>query len=289
MERVNPVLAAAAAMTLIAGIVLLVAGLRQGADPLSRPPARSLLRSALARRNDARTLAGVGLAGGVLVWLVTGWLIAVVIGPVLAVGVPFLLAPTGAVSIARLDAMAEWTRSMAGVLGVGVGLEQALIATQRSTPEQIRPQVNALIARLRARWSTEAALRAFAEDLDDSTGDLVAAALILGSRRRGAGLAKVLTGLADSVASEVRARRQIETDRAKPRATARWVTLITLGVVGLMFLNTGYMAPYSSPLGQLILATLLAAYGGALLWLRNVAAGKPTPRFMGVTAKEATR
>lgn len=289
MERVNPVLAAAAAMTLIAGVVLLVAGLRQGADPLSRPPIRSLLRSALARRNDARTLAGVGLAGGVLVWLVTGWLIAVVIGPVLAVGVPFLLAPTGAVSIARLDAMAEWTRSLAGVLGVGVGLEQALIATQRSTPEQIRPQVDALIARLRARWSTEAALRAFAEDLDDSTGDLVAAALILGSRRRGAGLAKVLTGLADSVASEVRARRQIETDRAKPRATARWVTLITLGVVGLMFLNTGYMAPYSSPLGQLILATLLAGYGGALLWLRNVAAGKPTPRFMGVTAKEATR
>lgn len=289
MERVNPVLAAAAAMTLIAGIVLLVAGLRQGEAPLSRPPARSLLHSALARRNDARTLAGVGLAGGVLVWLVTGWLIAVVIGPVLAVGVPFLLTPTGAVSIARLDAMAEWTRSLAGVLGVGVGLEQALIATQRSTPEQIRPQVDALIARLRARWSTEAALRAFAEDLDDSTGDLVAAALILGSRRRGAGLAKVLTGLADSVASEVRARRQIETDRAKPRATARWVTLITLGVVGLMFLNTGYMAPYSSPLGQLILATLLGAYGGALLWLRNVAAGKPTPRFMGVTAKEATR
>ena len=68
----------------------------------------------------------------------------------------------------------------------------------------------------------------FADDLDDATGDLVAANLILGARRRGAGLASVLEGLAESVAADVRARREIEADRAKPRATARWVTLITV-------------------------------------------------------------
>ena len=51
-------------------------------------------------------------------------------------------------------------------------------------------------------------------------GDLVAANLILGARRRGAGLASVLEGLAESVAADVRARRQVEADRAKPRATA---------------------------------------------------------------------
>jgi len=41
-------------------------------------------------------------------------------------------------------------------------LEQALIATLRSAPEPIRPEVARLVARLRARWSTEAALRALA-------------------------------------------------------------------------------------------------------------------------------
>jgi tight adherence protein B len=74
------------------------------------------------------------------------------------------------------------------------------------------------VSRLRARWSTEDALRAFADDLDDATGDVVAANLILGARRRGAGLASVLDALAESVAADVRARRR---DRGRPGQTAR--------------------------------------------------------------------
>jgi hypothetical protein len=52
----------------------------------------------------------------------------------------------------------------------------------------------------------------------------VAATLILGAHRRGPGLAAVLDDLAGTVAEEVRIRRGIEADRAKPRTTARWVT-----------------------------------------------------------------
>ncbi len=102
--------------------------------------------------------------------------------------------------------------------GAGAGRDPAL------DPGPDPAEVHRLVARLRARWVTEDALRAFADELDDSTGDLVAANLILGARRRGAGLASVLEGLAESVAADVRARRQVEADRAKPRATARWVT-----------------------------------------------------------------
>ena len=57
-----------------------------------------------------------------------------------------------------------------------------------------------LVARLRARWDTETALRAFADDLDDVTGDLVAANLILAARRRNRSLSSVLQGVAESVA-----------------------------------------------------------------------------------------
>jgi Flp pilus assembly protein TadB len=163
-----------------------------------------------------------------------------------------------------------------------MGLEQALIATQRSTPGGLAPDVDRLVARLRARWTTEAALRSFADDLDDATGDLIAAALILGSRRRGAGLSTVLAGLSESVAAEVRVRRQIEADRAKPRSTARRITLITLGVLGALFLlNPTYVAPYGTPVGQLTLVLLLAAYAGALLWLRRAAEDRPMPRILG--------
>ena len=185
--------------------------------------------------------------------------------------------------------MEEWTRSLAGVLTVGVGLEQALIATLRSTPTAIRPEVSRLVARLRARWSTEDALRAFADELDDATGDLVAANLILGARRRGAGLASILESLAESVAADVRARRQIEADRAKPRATARWVTIITVSVLAVLALTGSYIEPYGTPLGQALLALLLTLYVLTLVWMRRMATGATLPRFIGTPAGASAR
>lgn len=220
---------------------------------------------------------GVGLAG----WAVTGWVLAVVIAPVAVIGLPALLAaPPAAIQITRLEAMEEWTRSLAGVLTVGIGLEQALVATLRSAPAPINAEVNRLVARLRARWDTETALRAFADELDDATGDLIAANLILGARRRGAGLASVLEGLAESVAADVRAHRQVEADRAKPRSTARWVTLISASVLVVLALSGQYVEPYASPIGQVILVVLLSAYVATLIWMRQMAIGKPLPRFL---------
>ena len=95
-----------------------------------------------------------------MVALLTGWLVAVVVVPAAVAGLPVLLsAPPAGSTIDRLEAMEEWTRSLAGVLTVGIGLEEALVATLRSTPDPIRPEVARLVARLRARWSTEDALR----------------------------------------------------------------------------------------------------------------------------------
>jgi len=234
-----------------------------------------------------RWLLAAGLVLGVTAALLTGWLLAVVVIPVAAIGLPVLLSSGGETEqIRRLEAMEEWIRGLSGVLTSGVGLEQALIATLRSTPDAIRPEVGRLVARLRARWSTEAALRAFADDLDDATGDLIAANLILGAKRRGPGLASVLEALAESVSADVRARRQVEADRAKPRTTARWVTIITIGVLAVLAFTGTYVDPYKSPFGQLLLSVLLGAYAAVLIWMRRMAAGKPLPRFIGVAARE---
>ena len=232
----------------------------------------------------------LGAAAGVLVASLTGWLIALAVLPLAAAGIPYLLSsPEAGRQIKRLEAMEEWTRSLAGVLTVGHGLEQALVTTLRSTPAAIRPEVAALAARLHARWSTADALRAFADDLNDATGDLIAANLILAAQRRGAGLANVLEGLAESVAADVRARRAIEADREKPRSAARWITIITIAVLGLLAFNGTYIKPYGSPLGQSILGLLLASYVAILLWMRRMARGERLPRFIGRSVAEKSR
>ena len=197
-------LAALSGALVTAGVLGVIASLRP--RPVA-PPTNPRRTAALRRRvrkipTRTRVLALVGFSAGAVVAVLSGWLVAVVAIPLAVVGLPSLLrSPAETAQIERLEAMAEWTRNLAGVLTVGVGLEQALVATLRSTPEPIKPEVSRLVARLRARWSTEDALLKFADELDDATGDLVAAYLILGARRRGAGLASVLQGLAEPVAA----------------------------------------------------------------------------------------
>lgn len=275
-----PLLIAALSGGLIAGGLAVLIRELHGVEVTERPGRSHVRLPHLSRRT--RILLATGVAVGIVGWLVSGWPLALVIAPAAIVGLPYLLsAPDAKERIGRLEALEEWTRSLAGVLTVGIGLEQALITTLRSTPEPIADEVGLLVARLRARWATEDAIRAFADDLDDATGDLVAGNLILAARRRGAGLANVLDGLAESVAADVRARRQVEADRAKPRATARWVTIISTSVLIVLGLTGSYIEPYGSPLGQAILAVLLTAYVATLLWMRRMAEGRRLPRILG--------
>ena len=191
---------------------------------------------------------------------ITGWVLALLVVPAAAFGLPWLLSAPRP-DIAQLEALQEWTRALAGVLGEGQGLEQAIPSTLRSTPEPLQPHVRRLVYRLRAGWMTPDALRAFGDEIGTTTGDLVVSKLILASRRRGDGLVQALRDVAASAADDVAARRRIEADRAKPRGNARFVTLVSAGTIAVLSLgSTSYMEPYQSPFGQLVLAVLLAAY-----------------------------
>ncbi len=75
-------------------------------------------------------------------------------------------------------------------------------------------------------------------------------------------------------------RRKVEADRAKPRANARWLLLITLAASGLAALNGDYLAPYGTVLGQLVLAAIAGLIVGCLLWMRRLTAAVPSARFL---------
>jgi hypothetical protein len=204
-------------------------------------------------------------------------MIALIAVPLLAVALPTLLRGHNSQrDIDRLVAMEEWTRSLSGLLTAGASLEQALIASLRGAPAPIRPQISRLVARLRAHWRSEQAIAALGDELADPTGDIIAATLLLGARQRGFGLAAILSGLAESVSLDVRGRRQVEAEAAKPRATARWVTAITLAMLAALMASGSYFASYRSGIGQIILAGLLCSYLLILAWMRRIAAG-PSP------------
>jgi len=277
----NPLVPALVGVLGLGGVMGLVAGLRRA--PISTAaPARPRVLTRLARVPRRILISGVlAVAAGVLVALLSGWVIAMVVFPLAAVGLPVVLgASDEAHTIERLEGLAEWARNLSGVITVGVGLEGALVATLRTAPDVIRPEVATLVSRIRSRWNTGEALRAFADEFNDSTGDLVAATLILAAQKRADGLAQILSGLAESVAAEVAARRHLEADRSKPRQTARIVTLITVVCLVGMATTGQYLEPYRSPVGQIVLSVLLALYVGGLVVMRRMARVKPLPRLL---------
>lgn len=281
-------LAAVSVLLVAVGTAVAATGLRGvPVDVVARRPAPAFLAVFTASdlrpraRRRHRVLVGCAVAAGLVTWLTTGWIAAVLVLPATAVVLPRLLSPApSGTDVAQLAALAQWVRGLAGLLVAGAGIEHAIQASVASAPPAVEGPVSALAARLRAQVPTERALRALADDLDDATGDLVASALILGTRRREGGLAAVLEDFAASVADEVRMRQAVEADRAKPRNTARWVTGVSITVITVLFLVTDYMDPYRDGAGQLVLIALLSGFVASLAWMRRLSAGSPTPRFL---------
>lgn len=252
-----------------AGLLLVILGAlpRPPRAAAPRPSRRAVGRWSRLAPATRRGLLG-GLAAGAVVSLITGWMVWLLLIPAAAVGLPALMRPpsTGT-PVPVLEALEEWTRGLAGVLTVGAGLEQALITSARSAPDPIRTPVTALAARLHSRTPTPLALRAFADDLNDATADLIVLSLTLVATRR-IGLAPALTSLAGSVAKDVANRRAIDADRAQLRTTTRWITGLTVVMMGGLFLSGEYIAPYRTPLGLIALLVLVGAYAATLAWMK---------------------
>ncbi|GAB3971268.1 type II secretion system F family protein [Actinoallomurus acanthiterrae] len=272
----------------VAGGVLLTVRALTGVPPAKatsgRPPARwrEFLHSAgdPSRRN--RLLAAVAAGLGVL--LVLGWPVAAL---AVAAGVyvlPRMLSGRAAQQrIVRLEALEAWARRLAEVMGASRGLEQTLTDSLRVAPTPIREPVALLAERLKNRAGTEQALRAFAAELDDPVGDLIATALILAAKRRGPGTRQALTALADAVAQEVRVRREVEAERASLRTTLL-VIVISVGALTGLFIASGTLAaPYDTPVGQLVLAGVTGLYAGGLWWMRRLATISTGTRLLQAT------
>jgi Flp pilus assembly protein TadB len=232
---------------------------------------------------DARRRAPVGLLVGLLTLVVTHWPVGGLAAFGLALGWPVLLGGAGSEKVAtqRLEALAIWTESLRDTTAGSVGLEQAIIATSRTAPTPIAPELIALADRLRVRMPLTVALHRLADDLNDASADLVVAALLLNSRLRGPGLRQVLTSLSESARAELEMRGRITAGRAATRRSVQIVVGFTLAfVLGLVLLNRAYVEPYRTPLGQLVLAIVVGFFAAGFVWLRRLSSYDMPERFL---------
>jgi hypothetical protein len=90
-----------------------------------------------------------------------------------------------------------------------------------------------------------------------------------------------LHALADSIQAQLKGRRAIEMERAKPYVVVRQVTVISMLTLLLVLgLNPQFFEPYRTPLGQVILSVLVCLYLGSLILMRRRAQQRPRQRIL---------
>lgn len=284
-----PIIAAAVGLLLVGGILAIVAGARRvwaarqgpSAESLEEVWARLSRRPPGARGRRRDVLLVGSLAAGFVIAALTGWVLAIPLAPAVILGLPALLSIPTSREVELLEALDRWVRNLSATLSTGKSITDAIRLSRRHAPETISADLDVLVVRLNNRWDTRDALMRFADALDSPDSDAVIAALILAANRGSTGAATTLHELAESLQAQLKARRVIETERAKPYLIVRQVTVISLVTLALvMIIGAGYFAPYATALGQLILVPLIAAYVGSLILMRRRARTRPRARIL---------
>jgi Flp pilus assembly protein TadB len=271
-------LAALAGAAVAAGLVLLARELVRREPPAGLPPRRI---RALAVSAGTRRQLLLAVVAALAVLAITRWPMAGIGAGAAVLFLPRLNFFRGERRRTEvLEALEQWTRRLADMLTASRGLEDALEVSARSAPAAIAGPVAALVGRISARSGTEAALRAFAADINDPAGDRIAAALIIATGRRGGAARGVLNALAVMLARDVAARRDIEAERAQHRTTVKWITAFVAAFSVFAVLNRSYSAPYGTVAGQVVLGLVLALYAAGLAWLHRLGGIAAPGRFL---------
>jgi tight adherence protein B len=252
------------------GVAIAVVGL-----PSRAQLARGIHRYRSSDLAVATVIGGAGL-------LLTQWWAGAVLAFVGGLFIPYILRRRREVekAIRKTEAVAGWIENVRDTLVTG-DMKDAIIASSSVAPEAIRGELQLLQARLLRKEPLGDALRQFARDLDDATGDLAVAALALAYERQGQNLRAVLALMAQSAREEAQMQRRVQAGRARLQTVATIVTVFSLVVLVLLVqLNPQAVAEYNKASGQIALLVIGMVFAGGLLLLVRMGEVRKIPRFL---------
>jgi tight adherence protein B len=271
------------------GLMLVTIGLTRRDDgPTHLEPESPLSRFASARGPVNRRRVALCVVVGVVVAVLTRWPVAAALSVAGTWALPQIIGSDRdhARLVARIEGIAAWTEALRDNLYGAAGLEQAITASAIESPEAIRDEVTRLATRLNCGWRMTDALRAYAAELADATADLVVAGLLMAARGSAGQLGEVLGELAGSARAKVASRQRVAAGRKRNRTSARVIVGATLAMAGILTLiNRGYLRPFDTPFGQIVLLAAGGCFGLAFWWLARLMRDRDPARILsGVTA-----
>ena len=184
-------------------------------------------------------------------------------------------------ALSKLEALAQWTEGLRDLAQKGAGLESVIPKTVETASDVLVGPLRLMSRRLSVKVPLPEALSLFADEVDDSSADMVVAALALAARQRRGKLSDVLTALSHSLRDELEQRTKVMRERNVIRREAGQVAVLT----GALVLSANLFAPPTLPSSgsgaELVLPVILAA---AYVWVfarvRKLAEPEPEPRFL---------
>ena len=274
---------------LIAGVLAAVAVLALTAA--TRPPQRELVHHR--RRLEAGLVAYrrplVAVAVAVVAVLVTRIVVVGVAAAAVLWLAPAMIAASRhrRAEQAMLEAVHLWLLQLRTVLAAGSGLEQALseVARLQPTHSPLTPASRRLAVRME-RLGPVRALRGFADEVDNHIADAATTVLTNALTRQSTGVAGAFDGLISWAEQDVRQQRDIDA-RLQSVRTERWMVIgIFAALAGYFTLaNPALMAVYTTGLGQLVLAAILAVSALCMWALERMSRPQRPTRFFA--AEEA--
>ncbi|WP_216209738.1 type II secretion system F family protein [Amycolatopsis aidingensis] len=267
---------------LAVGVLLIVVGLR---GRPARPAAPSRLGTWLIAHHDRKQIGWlvVAVLAGLAIGALTGWVVGAILTVLAVVGLPRILGSNvdHQRHLEQIEAIAGWTEMLRDILVAAAGLEQAILATAPACPAAIREEITELAVRLERGERLAPSLRNLAHQLRDPTADLVISALVLAAEHQARHLADLLGELASEAREQASMRMRVEAGRARTRTSVRVIVITTLAfAIGLVLLNRGYLTPYDSAFGQLMLLLVGTLFAGAFAWLARIVRLREPERFL---------
>lgn len=235
------------------------------------------------RPHDLTLRLSLAVAGGILAALVTRWPVAVPLLAAAAAAAPTLIGAKKRreEAVAKTEAIASWAEMLRDTMAAAAGLEEAILTSARVAPLPIRDEVRGLARRLE-RGSLDDALAWFVNEVEDPVADMVAASIVLTSRRQARRVGELLGAVASSARASAAMRLRVEAARARTYTSVRLVVGITVTfTLGLVVFSRDYLEPFDDAVGQGVLLAIGTVFGVAYWAMVKMADVAEPERLLG--------
>ncbi len=268
-----------------AGCLLILMGLRGTEQKEILDGVTVSLTDRLKGVDQLRLRVVLAISAAFFMWFLAPWPVAVLLAALGGMAAPTIVGARKRrdATVAKTEAVAAWAEQLRDTIGSSAGLQQAIAVTARLAPTPIRSEVRELALGMR-RSPLPEVLRRFAAEVDDPSADQVAVALILASERRGQNLTALLGDVAEAARDDATMRMRTETARAQSYSDAKAVTLIVLGVFGLLLIfSNDYLAAFGSSMGQVVLAIVGGMWAFAIYGLAQLSKVRRPARLLALS------